>query len=83
MITPRKFQAKISPFDQNFEKQEEEMVDLKLNHHYELRKFSSGPIQNEMITINYEHPYSEDKFERIFQDKISPSDQSLRNNNKN
>ena len=29
-----------------------------------------------MITINYEHPSSEDHFEREFQDKIYPLDQS-------
>ena len=58
-------------------KQKEELIDFKEEHHVELRKLSSGPIQNEMITINSEHPYSEDHFERKFQANIYPSEQSL------
>ena len=53
------------------------MIEFKEEHHDELRKFSSELIQNEVLTVNSEHPYSEDNFERKFQDKISPSDQSF------
>ena len=34
-------------------------------------------IQNEVLTINYEHPSTEYNFERKSQDKISPSNQSF------
>ena len=37
---------------------------------------SSEHIQNEVFNITSEHPYSEDHFERKFQAKIHPSDQS-------
>ena len=42
-----------------------------------MRKFSSGPIQNKVLTITSEHPSSEDHFERNFQGNISSSNQSL------
>ena len=51
------------------------MIDFKEERHDELRNFSSGPIQNEFLTINSEHPYYEDHFERKSQDKIPPSNQ--------
>ena len=38
--------------------------------------FSSQHIQNEVLTITYEHPYSKYDFDRKFQANISPSDQS-------
>ena len=48
-----------------------------------MRKFSSGPIKNEVLTITSEHPSSEYHFERKFQAKklplhsiLIPSDQS-------
>ena len=41
-----KFQAKISPSDQSFEKKEEELIEFEEKHDDELRKFSSGRIQN-------------------------------------
>ena len=56
----RKFQAKIYPSDNFFEKQEEELTEFKEDHHDELRKFSSGPIQKEGLIITSEHPYSKD-----------------------
>ena len=40
-----------------------------------MRTFSSGPIQDEVLTIISEHPYYEDHFESNFQDKISPYNQ--------
>ena len=40
-----------------------------------MRKCSSGPIQNEVLTITSEHQYSEDHFENKFQTKISPYNQ--------
>ena len=49
----------------------------------ESNMFSSEHIQYELPTITSEHPYSEDQFERNFQAKISPSDQSFEKNNKN
>ena len=58
----RKYQANISPSDQSFEKHEEELIELKEEHHYNLRNISSGPIQNEALIINYEHTSSEDHF---------------------
>ena len=39
--------------------------------------FSSEQIKNEVITLIYEHPYSEDNFERRFQAKMFPSDQNF------
>ena len=71
-----KFQANISPYDKKLGKKEGELIELKEEHHDELRKFSSGHIQNEILTINSEHPSSADHFERKFQDKISSSNQS-------
>ena len=50
------------------------MIEFKEKHHDELRKFSSGTIQNEVLNLTSEHPYSADNFERKFQDKIYPSD---------
>ena len=47
----RKSQTNIFSFDQIFEKQEEELIEFKGKHHDELRKFSSGHIQNEALTI--------------------------------
>ena len=49
----RNFQAKIYPNDQSFDKQEEYLIDFKEKYHDELRKSSSGPIQIEVITLNY------------------------------
>ena len=62
----RKFHDKISPSNQSFEKQEEKLIDSKEEHHDELRKISSGPIQNEVLIINYEHLCSEFYFESKF-----------------
>ena len=73
----RKFQAKISPYDQILFKPEEELIDIKEEHQDELRKFSSVPIQSEVITLTSEHPSSEDYSENNFEDKISPSEKSL------
>ena len=42
-----------------------------------MRKFSSGPIQNEVLTINSEHPYSKYQFERKFQGNRYPYNQSF------
>ena len=52
------------------------MIDVKEDHRYELRKFSSGPIQNEVLTINFEHPISSDHCESKLQARMSPSDKS-------
>ena len=49
----------------------------------EPNKLSSEYIKNELITITSEHPSYEDNFERKFQAKISPSDQSKKNKNNN
>ena len=51
--------------------------EFKEEHHDKLIKFSSGPIQNEVLAITSEHPSSEDDFERKFQDKIPPSNKSF------
>ena len=77
MVTLRKFQDNIYPSDQSVEKKEEEFIEFKGEHHDALRKYSSGPIQNEVLTLTSEHPYSADHFERKSQDKISPYDQSF------
>ena len=50
------------------------MIDFKEEHHDELRKISSETIQNEVLTINSEHPSYADHFERKSQAKISPYD---------
>ena len=73
----RKFQANISPSDQTFEKKEEELIEFKEEYHDELRNFSSGPIQNEAITLTSEHSSSSYHFQRKFQAKISRYDQSF------
>ena len=39
---------------------------FKEEHHDELIKFSSGPTQNEVLTITSENPSSEDHFESKF-----------------
>ena len=54
------------------------MIEFKVKHHDELRHFSSIPIQDEVITITYEHPSSEVYSERKFQANISPSGKSLK-----
>ena len=48
-----KLKPKISLSDQSFENQEEELIRFKEEHHDELRRFLSGPIQNEVLTINF------------------------------
>ena len=73
----RKSQTKFHSSDQSFEKQEEEFIEFKEEHHDELRNFSSGPIQNEFLTLISEHPSSENHFERKLQANISPSEKSL------
>ena len=40
-----KYQANISPSDQNFEKQEEEVIEFKQEHHDELRIFYQYPFK--------------------------------------
>ena len=78
----RKLFAKISPSDQSFEKQEEEFIEFKWKHHGELRQFSSGPIQNLVLTTTSEHTSSGYQSEGKYQAKRSkfpsfllPSDQ--------
>ena len=53
------------------------MVEFKEEQHDELRKFSSGPIQNEVLTLTSEYPSSADHFGSKFQAKISPYEKSL------
>ena len=53
------------------------MIEFKEKHHNELRKFSSGPIQNEVLNIKSELPSSEYNFERKFQVKLSPYNQKF------
>ena len=48
-------------------------MDLKEEHRDALRKFSSGTIKNEVLTLTSEHPSSADHFEIKLQAKISPS----------
>ena len=72
-----KFQYKISPSDQSFEKQEQELIEFKEEQYDELRKFSSGPIKNEVLTIIPEHPSSEYSFEIKFQYNIFPYNQII------
>ena len=79
----RKPQANISPFDQSFEKQEEQLIEFKEKHHDELIKFSSRPIQNKVLTLTPKHPPSTYHFESIFQANISSSDQSPKKNMNN
>ena len=50
---------------------------FKRKQHIKSNILSSEHIQNEVLAIFYEHIYPEDKFERKFQAKISPSDQSF------
>ena len=63
----RKSQAKISPSDQNSEKYKEALIKFKGKYHDELRKSSSVPIQNEVLTFTSEHPPSEYHSENKFQ----------------
>ena len=55
---------------------------FKGKYHYKSRKFLSGTIKNEVLTINYERPYHEDCFERKFQANISPYNKRLKKNDK-
>ena len=66
----RKFQGKIALYDQSFVKYEEILIKFKYIYHDKLRKSSSGTIQNEVLTITSEHPYSDDNFERKLQANI-------------
>ena len=59
-----KFQAKIYIYEKVIGKPEEYLIEFKEDHHYELIKFSSEPIQNEVLIINYEHTSSAYHFER-------------------
>ena len=45
--------------------------------------FSSEHIQNEVLAITSEHPYSEDHFDRKLQANMSPSDKKIGKNKKN
>ena len=49
--------------------------EFKEEHHDNSRNVSSGPIQDEVLTITSEYPSSGDRFESKFQDKISLSNQ--------
>ena len=73
-----KSQTKISPSDQSFEKQEEEWIEFKEWHHDELRRFSSVIIQNGVINVTSDYPYSAYHFESKPQAKISPSEKSIK-----
>ena len=73
----RKFQANISPSDQIFEKQEEELIEFKVKQHMESNMLSSEHIQNEVLNITSEHPSYENYFKSKFQAKIYPSDQKF------
>ena len=50
---------------------------MRYNLKVKSNMFSSTHIENEVLTITYEHPYSDYHCERRFQANISPSDQSL------
>ena len=54
------------------------MIEVKEEHHDELRFCSTGPIQNEMLTLTAEHPSSEDHFESKLQAEFSPSEIALK-----
>ena len=62
----RKFQVNIYPHDKSFEKQEEELIEFNGKQQMESNMFSSENTKNEVLTITYEHPSSEDKFYRKF-----------------
>ena len=61
----RKFRSRatITPYDQSFE-QPPFRKWLEAKYHDDLIMLSSGPIKNEVLTINSEHPSSEDHFEK-------------------
>ena len=63
--------------DQLFKRQEESLKNMREDLHEKSNMFSSEHIQNEVLTLTFEHPSSADKFERKSQSKISPSDQSI------
>ena len=68
----RKFQANIYPSNQIFEQPEESLIELKVKQQMEPNMLSSEKIENEVLTINYEHPSSEYHFDRnVFSEKLS------------
>ena len=48
-----------------------------LKQHMKSNMLSSENTENEVLTITYEPPSSEDNFERKFQEHFSPSDKSF------
>ena len=71
-----KFQAKTSPFNQNFLQLEEELINYK-KEKMEPNKFSSEHIENGVLNITSETPSSEDFLETKLQDKFNKSDQNF------
>ena len=59
------------------DKKIEKQIQLMLVQITELLSRQSENIQNEVLTITSENPYSEDHIERKSQENISPSDQSF------
>ena len=72
-----KSQDKIYPSDQSCEKQEEQFIYFKKEHHDEFRKFHQDPSKKKMLTFNSEHLFSEDHFECKSQAEISLSEVSF------
>ena len=66
----------MSSYDQFLKEKKEELIYFKEEHHDALKKFSSGPIQNEVLTLTSYHPSSADHFDIKFQANISSSNQS-------
>ena len=67
----------LNKYDQSLETKKEALIKFREKHVDEPRKFSSGPIKNEVLTMTSENPSSGDHFERKFQENISPYDQSI------
>ena len=49
--------------------------EFKEEHHDKLKKFSSGPNQNDVLTVTSEHPSYKDDVESELQDMTSPYNQ--------
>ena len=71
------FHAKIYPYDQGFEKQEDGLIEFNGRQHMESKIFSPEHIKNEVLNLTSKTTSSEDHFETRFQSKIYPSDKSF------
>ena len=69
--------AMLSELHDKYDKKTEKQLQPMSVQITEISSKQSDYIQNEVLTITSEHPFSEYNFERRFQDNISPYNQSF------